>query len=431
MNKHFTSPFALLAPAVLATALGCSSQPGDGASDSQVAHLDSAACSGAKGWTENVAYATGAVTEHQGKIYKCIQGHTSLSVWSPDVVPALWQVTDCAPSADPKPTPTPKPEPTPNPGNPSPGNPTPTPPSAGGTEYAPYFYTWGWGNPAYPFTGLTDLKSKTGLSGITLAFVLADGRCAATTDVQQHKDDVAAFRSSGGQVKASFGGANGTYLENACGDAASLAGAIGSFVDETGITDLDFDVEQGGAMTADINAKRAQALKMVQASRKVKVALTLAAMPRDKWNTPGGITAAGVDVVRALVQAGVQISHVNLMTMDYGGYYSTGKAMGDLAISCADEASAQLRSIVPGLTEAQSYAMIGVTPMIGQNDVASEIFTIDDARKVAAYARDKKLGLVSFWAINRDQTCATDNLGLCSKVNKSSFEFHNVFKTAR
>src|SRR5262249_11944405 len=158
-----------------------------------------------------------------------------------------------------------------------------------------------------------DLKAKSGLSGVTLAFVLSDGGCAATTEVQQHKADVDAFRAGGGMVKASFGGANGTYLENACASRHAMALAIEAFVAQTGVTDLDFDVEQPGAMNTSINQLRAEALKEAQAASNIKVAFTLAAFPRDKWNTPGGITAASVDVVKAAVSAGVTISHVNLM----------------------------------------------------------------------------------------------------------------------
>lgn len=304
---------------------------------------------------------------------------------------------------------------------------TSTTPGGSGTDYAPYFYTWGWGNPAYPFTSLVDLENKSGLRGVTLAFVLSNGGCAATTDAQQHLSDIDAFRATGGRVKASFGGANGTYLESACPDAASLAAAIGAFVDQTQITDLDFDVEQAGAMTAPINARRAQALKAVQDQKGVKVSFTLAAFPRDKWDTPGGVTAASVDVLQAAVQAGVTISHVNLMTMDYGGYFSDGKAMGDLAISAVSDAKAQLQTLLPGLTDAAAYAMLGATPMIGQNDVQSEVFTLADAQALTAFAKQNHLGLISFWAINRDQPGSGD-LGLYSDAQSAAFAFHDVFK---
>ena len=61
------------------------------------------------------------------------------------------------------------------------------------------------------------------------------------------------------------------------------------------------------------------------------------------------------------------------------------------------------------------------------NDVASEVFGLEDAQRLTAFAKQKGLGLLAFWAINRDQACTT-GLALCSGVNQNTFAFHNVFK---
>jgi chitinase len=71
--------------------------------------------------------------------------------------------------------------------------------------------------------------------------------------------------------------------------------------------------------------------------------------------------------------------------------------------------------------------MLGATPMIGQNDVSSELFSVADAQKLVSFAREKHLGLVSFWAINRDQA-GSGSIALYSTVNTSTFEFHNIFR---
>jgi chitodextrinase len=410
-------------------------------------------------WGSGVAYAVGDEVRHEGEHYRCLQAHTSIASWAPDEVPALWSHMGHDPCAG-------------GAGTGGSGGSSGTGGTGGsgtggsstggsstggsgtggsstggsgtggsstggsggggvvgGTEYAPYFYTWGWGNTDYAFTDLVDMHAKAGVEGVTLAFVLADGGCAATRDIQQHQADVQAFRAGGGRVKVSFGGANGTYLENACSSSQQLASALRDFVDETGLTDLDFDVEQGGAMNAAVNARRSEALRTVQTERGISVSFTLAAMPRDKWDTPGGITAAGLDVLSSALAAQVQLHRVNLMTMDYGGYYSDGRAMGELANSALIDAHAQLEQLLPGASDAQLWGMLGATPMIGQNDVASEVFTLTDAQTVAAFAKQKGLGLVSFWAIQRDQPCPYDSLGLCSKVNTADFQFHDVLSS--
>ena len=46
-----------------------------------------------------------------------------------------------------------------------------------------------------------------------------------------------------------------------------------------------------------------------------------------------------------------------------------------------------------------------MTPMIGQNDVPGERFTIGDAGSVNAFALKRQLGMLSMWSLNRDQTC--------------------------
>lgn len=290
-------------------------------------------------------------------------------------------------------------------------------PDAGGpvTEVAPYFYTWGWGDGSYAFATLADMKAIGGPSAVTIAFVLAGNGCEATTDVHDHQDDVDAYLAAGGHVKASFGGAAGTYLEYQCASADELAGAIERFVDATGVTDLDFDLEQGGASSNPaLNQLRATALAQVQAARGVRVAFTLPV-------APDGLRQESLDILQAALDAGVAISFVNGMTMDYGD----GTDLGTVPAQSCDALAAQLETLMPSLTSAQAYRMIGATAMIGQNDDA-EIFSIDDAHTLAGYASQHQLGLLSFWAIQRDQPCSSD-LDHCSLVNDSLFQFADAF----
>jgi chitinase len=325
------------------------------------------------------------------------------------------------PTTQPTTTPTTQPTTTPT------TQPTTTPPvTTSTTEYAPYFYTWGWSNSQYSFTSLVDLKKKVGTPAVTLAFVLGTGNCQTTTDIQSHVSDVKAYVAAGGHVKASFGGQGGTYLENTCGSASAMASALEAFVDATGITDLDFDVEQAKAETSTINALRAQALATVQKSRGIKVAFTLPA-------TPTGMSSDVVAVVKAALSAGVTISHVNLMTMDYGSSISAGKKMSDLAISGANGLVSQLKSLIPGLTDAAGYAMVGITPMIGENDVSTENFSVTDAKAVATFATQKHVGLLSFWAIQRDRPCSgSADLSLCSNGTgqTANYQYDAAFRVA-
>ncbi len=291
--------------------------------------------------------------------------------------------------------------------------------SSGAIEFAPYFETWNWGDGSYPFTGLVDLKAKSGVNGVTIAFVLSNGGCTVTQDIQDNQSDVSAFMASGGLVKASFGGADGTYLDAACGSASALAGAIGTFVDQTGIKDLDFDVEQGPVMTTAANKKRGQALKQVQDQKGIKVAFTL---PVDTT----GLESNALDVVAQAASAGVTISHVNLMVMDYGS--SQMGSMSAYAEQALTATQAQLVSTL-GLSSADAWAMLGATPMIGQNDQSGEIFTLADAQTLLAFAQQKQIGLLSFWSIQRDRPGTDYNES--STVNTANYQFADVFKVVQ
>jgi chitinase len=81
------------------------------------------------------------------------------------------------------------------------------------------------------------------------------------------------------------------------------------------------------------------------------------------------------------------------------------------------------------LSDGQLWSKVGATPMIGQNDVRSERFTLDDANALLSFARGHGLGRLSMWSLNRDQACgpnvpdpgqAQDN---CSGVDQKQAAF--------
>lgn len=41
-------------------------------------------------WAYPVDYKTGNIREHGGKLYRCLQDHTSQETWTPDAAPSLW-----------------------------------------------------------------------------------------------------------------------------------------------------------------------------------------------------------------------------------------------------------------------------------------------------------------------------------------------------
>ena len=128
----------------------------------------------------------------------------------------------------------------------------------------------------------------------------------------------------------------------------------------------------------------------------------------------------------------VDLSVVNVMAMDYGLGPAVGSQMGTAAIQAATSTRDQLRGLYPTRTDTQLWAMVGVTPMIGQNDIQGEVFTTADARQLTDFARQNHLGRLAMWSVNRDSQCpagvktSVDNL--CSGVIQTPNEFSITFK---
>ena len=47
-------------------------------------------------WAVGIAVAKDSRYQYNGKLYKCVQAHTTQADWTPDATPALWTVVDVA-----------------------------------------------------------------------------------------------------------------------------------------------------------------------------------------------------------------------------------------------------------------------------------------------------------------------------------------------
>jgi hypothetical protein len=76
--------------------------------------------------------------------------------------------------------------------------------------------------------------------------------------------------------------------------------------------------------------------------------------------------------------------------------------MGAYAVDSAESTYAQLTKLYSGYGQSFGYSQLGVTPMLGVNDVTSEVFTLADAQTVENYARAKGVGMLALWSVTRD-----------------------------
>jgi len=190
------------------------------------------------------------------------------------------------------------------------------------------------------------------------------------------------------------------------------------------IHNLDFDVEGGQLDNTALNTTRNNVIKRLQADfPDLYVSFTL---PVDTGSLPGD----AVTLLKSANSAGVKVSMVNIMTMDYGAGNVSGRTMGSVAVAGAQGTEKQLKSIFTGRTDAQLYAMIGITPMIGQNDDGTR-FQPSDATAITQFAMANGVGLLSYWALQRDQTGTANDLDRFSRVNTSDYQFYKTMAAAK
>jgi len=342
---------------------------------------------------------------------------------TPTPTPTLTPTPTATPTAAPTATPTPTPTVTPA-----------TPAPTGSLLVAPYVDLGLW-----PTADLPAFAAKTGVSALTGAFIVADrgAPCSPTwagyTDyaVGSTGDSLAtitAFQSGGGRFVASFGGAINDELARVCTTPGSLLAAYTKVVTRFSLDRIDFDIEGADVSDSVANQRRATAVAALQAQRAaagrpLQVTLTLPVMPT-------GLLQNGLRTITEFTAAGVTLSAVNVMAMDYG---DGTRNMGAAAVAAATSTAAQLGTVpaFAGLTTAQRLSLVAVTPMLGQNDVAGEVFSLADATTVGAFARTNGMAGLGWWEMTRDQPCTGGIPAyMCSGVSSPRWAFGTAFVAA-
>ncbi|GAA4487297.1 hypothetical protein GCM10023191_014970 [Actinoallomurus oryzae] len=288
---------------------------------------------------------------------------------------------------------------------------------------APYVETWG------STSAMANAQAATGLKYYTLAFVIGGGGCNATWNGDTSIDNagwetaINNLRASGGDVIVSFGGASGTELGQACTSVSTLQAQYKRVIDTLNLTRVDLDIEGSALNDTAANDRRNQALAALQqqyaaAGKHLAVDYTL---PVD----PSGLESNAVSLLNNAKSRGVDVSVVNIMTMDYG----SAMDMGQAAVNAATGLHTQLGQIWTAKSSDQLWAMEGNTPMIGVNDTTSEVFTTGNASTLESFAASHGIQLLAYWALGRDKACATNGQlsDSCSGTPQSAYQFARTF----
>lgn len=298
--------------------------------------------------------------------------------------------------------------------------------------FAPYVDATNW-----PLFDVVASAQETGVLFYNLGFVVAGSQNQASWgtyyDVADgfRQAEIEQLRTLGGDVMVSFGGAANTELAVAISDVDQLTDTYQSVIDQYSLTHIDFDIE--GAWVADRASidRRSEAIARLQAdpaNENLQVWFTLPVLPT-------GLTSDGLYVIESALSHGVDIAGVNIMAMDYGDGAAPNPdgRMGDYAIQAAESLFAQLRSQYDNAGVAKSdtelWGMVGVTPMIGINDVLSEVFDQQEARELLAFAQQQDIGMLSFWSTLRDRSGDIGQLSsFGSGIVQEPGEFSSIFQ---
>jgi hypothetical protein len=305
--------------------------------------------------------------------------------------------------------------------------------------FAPYFET-------YDTTdgGLAQLARESGNKYVTLAFLQTDapGSCTAywngdtsapisATSAGSFGKDIAAIQAAGGDVIPSFGGygadTTNTELADSCTSVDAIAKVYERLAATYHITRIDLDVEADSTSDTAGIQRRNQAIAEAEAwaeahGKELRFDYTLPTFTT-------GLTASGLSVLQSAVAEHATITEVNIMTFDY----YTGPAQDMLADAedAATAAEGQLKALYPHESGQRLWHMLGITQMPGIDDFGpAETFTTAQAPALVSWAEAKGIGLLSFWALQRDNGgCpGTKGAGACSGLDQPTWYFSRTFE---
>ena len=285
---------------------------------------------------------------------------------------------------------------------------------------------------------------------VVLSFIVADpadlcspswGAAYSLDSAAQDLDldrRIARLRQQEGSVVVSFGGAINSELASVCTDPEGLLSAYRDVVERYDLRTIDLDIEADALTNVEGTTRRAVAIKALQderekAGKDLRVWLTLPV-------APSGLTTDSKQIVSTMLEQKVELSGVNVMTMDYGESREQGQSMLEASTDALSATHKQLGQIYAragkDVGPATLWRRMGATPMIGQNDVTGEVFTLADARKLSAFAQEKGLGRMSMWSLNRDRTCGENYPDVkivsnsCSGVEQGAESFAKLLRGA-
>jgi hypothetical protein len=299
--------------------------------------------------------------------------------------------------------------------------------------FAPYMYIGAGDN-----FKLTDCDDACGLKHYTLAFIIAkqegrgkdakylkepswDGQFSMDQNV--YMDQIDAIRKRGGDVIMSFGGEAGRELAIVEEDPAALRAEYQSILDRYHFTWLDFDIE-GSNLDKNPQASGRRNQVLAELQKKNPGLMISYTLPVD----PDGLSDASQALLADAKAKGVQVHSANIMVMYFGKrFINKGKSEGQLGVDSANMAYTQIQKIDPSIK-------VGLCPCLGNNGSKDEVFGLEDAKTIKAFA-DQTPWVCSlhYWSINDDAARPRKKKASTKPVQSppphEPWAFANIFKS--
>jgi chitinase len=309
--------------------------------------------------------------------------------------------------------------------------------------FAPYMYIGQGDN-----FKLTDCNDACGLKFYTLAFIIAKQDSTPNPDNPKkpnytyskvpswdghnlmaenlYKEQIDAIRQRGGDVIMSFGGEAGKEMANVIDNEADLEAAYQSVIDTYKFTWLDFDVEGNNLDKGKADSERRNSV-LASLQKKNPGLIISYTLPVD----PHGLSEESQDLLKDAVKKGVKVHSANIMVMYFGKQFiGKGKSEGELGIDSAKITHDQLQAIDPSI-------QIGLCPCLGRNGSSAEVFDLEDAKTLKAFAdQTPYICSLHYWSINDDAakprkrkaTTQPVTEGTAAQPQKNPWDFARIFE---
>lgn len=206
------------------------------------------------------------------------------------------------------------------------------------------------------------------------------------------------LRKKGGDYAISIGGQLGDAPWVVTQNQNALEKFYNEIIELYSLKRMDLDIEESNQDYGQ-NIVNAKAIKAVQDKTKVEITLTIPIMP-------SGWQEKQLNIIKAYLDAGVDVKLINSMTMCYGTGVNSDEDYGTASVRAITNSVSQLKNIYSNygvlLTDDQAYLKTGATFSIGYESDLYPTFTTSMAATIVEDAKKHNYGQISMWSMGRD-----------------------------